>query len=77
MEAAVLIDIMERIGALEKKAAEGNWTPACGGTEVPFTTRTGRRLLYCWQQTTGRHAYLDMGTDIVLSDEEAFAALGN
>jgi len=55
--------------------ADGAWTPACGGTEVPFTTRTGRRLLYVWQQTTGNHAYLDTGTDLILSDEEARAAL--
>jgi hypothetical protein len=53
----------------------GNWFPACGGTEVPFTTRTGRRLLYCWQPSTGRHAYLDLDTDLILSDEEAMAAL--
>lgn len=55
----------------------GNWYPACGGTEVPFNTRTGRRLLYCWQPTTGRHAYLDLGTDMILSDEEAWQVLGN
>lgn len=57
------------------RAANGSWIPACGGTEMPFNTRTGRRLLYCWQPTTGRHAYLDCGTDIILSDDEAFAAL--
>ena len=55
--------------------AQGAWTPACGGTEVPFTTRTGRRLLYCWQQRSGRHAYLDLGSDIILTDDEARAAL--
>lgn len=70
-------NVLEVFAAAEAKAAEGNWTPACGGTEVPFVSRLGRRLLYCYQQTTGRHAYLDLTTDIVLSDEEAFAALGN
>jgi len=52
-----------------------NWVPACGGTEQPFTSRTGRRLLYCWQPSTGRHAYLDLGSDLILSDEEAQYAL--
>lgn len=55
----------------------GNWYPANGGTETPFNTRTGHRLLYCWQPSTGRHAYLDLGTDMILSDEEAWAILGN
>lgn len=54
---------------------EGDWVPACGGTEVPFRTRTGRRLLYCWQPGTGRHAYLDCDTDLILTDDEARAAL--
>lgn len=51
------------------------WVPACGGTEAPFTVN-GRRLLYCWQPSTGRHAYMDLGTDMILSDEEARAVLG-
>lgn len=54
---------------------QGNWYAASGGSETPFTTRTGRRLLYCWQPSTGRHAYLDCGTDLILSDEEASYAL--
>ncbi len=54
---------------------QGDWIPACGGTEVPFTTRTGFKLLYCWQPSTGRHAYLDLGRDIILTDDEAMAAL--
>ena len=53
-----------------------NWIPACGGTEVPFTTRTGRVLQYLWNTTTGEHAYIDCRTDIILSCEEATAALG-
>lgn len=55
---------------------QGNWQPASGGTEEPFTTRGGRRLLYCWQPTTGRHAYLDLDTDLILSNEEAQQVLG-
>jgi len=55
---------------------QGNWFPACGGTEQPFVTRRGFRLLYCWQPSTGRHAYVNLDSDIVLSDEEAMLALG-
>ena len=55
---------------------QGNWYPANGGTEEPFVTRTRRRLLYCWQPSTGGHAYLDLDTDLILTDEEARLALG-
>lgn len=51
------------------------WIPACGGTETPFTTRTGRRLLYMWNPTTGEHAYYDVINDVFLSADEATAAL--
>lgn len=52
------------------------WVPANGGTETPFTARTGHRLLYCFNPRLGRHAYLDLGSDIILTDEEALVALG-
>lgn len=55
---------------------QGDWVPANAGSEVPFYTRTNRRLLYCWQPSTGKHAYLDCQTDLILSDEEASVALG-
>ena len=70
------MSVPEAIAASEAKKANGNWLPANGGTEEPFMTRSGRRLLYCWQPSTGRHAYLDLGTDLILSDEEAELALG-
>ena len=57
------------------RKAQGDWYPACGGTEVPFRTRSGRKLLYCWQPSTGNHAYLDCETDLILADEEALLAL--
>lgn len=60
--------------AIDKAAVianNGPWIAASGGTEQPFTSRCGRRLLYCWQPTTGRHAYLDLDSDIFLTDEEA------
>lgn len=59
-----------------KKMDQGNWYPASGGTETPFLTRSGRKLLYCWQPSTGNHAYLDVGTDLILDEEEARLALG-
>jgi len=65
---ASLADVME---ACDEARAQGAWTPACGGTEEVFRARTGKRLLYCWQQSTGKHAYLDVDSDVILSDEEA------
>ena len=58
-----------------KVDSQPEWVPACGGTETPFTTRTGRRLLYMWNPTTGEHAYYDVINDVFLSAEEATAAL--
>lgn len=67
--------LADRLNEVEQRKAQGNWVIACGGTEKPFTTRTGRRLQYIWQPSTGRHAYLDLGTDMILSDAEAQEAL--
>ena len=55
---------------------QSNWVPACGKTEVPFKTRTGRILQYCWNPVDGDHAYLDCDSDTILTFEEAQAALG-
>lgn len=55
---------------------QGEWIPACGGTEVAFLTRGGATLLYCYQPRSGKHAYLDVGTDLILTDDEANALLG-
>lgn len=52
-----------------------NWVPACGGTETVFTSRSGIRMLYCWNKTTGDHAYLNADTDIIMTYEEASAAM--
>lgn len=65
---ASLADLLTAIDAARD---QGDWQPANGGTEEPFFTRSGKRLLYCWQPSTGRHAYLDMDSDLILSDEEA------
>jgi len=69
------MNISELIKIMEDKAKNGSWIPACGGTEKPFKSRSGKILLYCWQQSTGIHAYLDCGTDLILSQEEAENAL--
>lgn len=68
--------LTDRLAASDARKANGNWFPASGGAEAPFLSRSGKTLLYCWQPSTGRHAYLDCGTDLILSDEEARAALG-
>ena len=70
------MNLKELLDARDRRAADGPWIPASHGTERAFWTRTGRHLLYCWQPTTGRHAYLDLGTDLILSDEEGEQALG-
>jgi hypothetical protein len=53
-----------------------HWVPANGGTETPFIARDGKRLLWCYNPATGKHAYLDCRSDVVLTDEEAFHSLG-
>lgn len=40
--------------------------PANGGTEQPFTTRAGRRVLYVFDVERRTHQYLDLGTDMLL-----------
>ena len=60
---------------MNQSVNQENWFPACGGTEVPFHTRTGYRLLYVWQPSTGKHAYLNCETESILTDEEAFQVL--
>ncbi len=75
MSAARVWSNMDARRTAATKGEQGNWYLASGGAEQPFTTRTGRRLLYCWQPSTGRHAYLDCSTDLILSDAEAQAAL--
>jgi len=62
--------MMARVGMADR------WVPACGGHEKPFKTRCGRTLLYVYNFKLGMHAYLDVGTDILLSQEEANRILG-
>lgn len=57
------------------KHGADRWVPANGGTETPFTSRSGIRLLYCWNPHQRKHAYLNVDTDMILTDDEARAAL--
>jgi hypothetical protein len=68
--------LVEMLKQADEKKQQGNWIPANGGTEKPFFTRNRRRLLYCYQPSTGKHAYLDLDTDLILTHEEAACALG-
>ena len=70
------LSVDQQLAYIDAAKAQGHWYPACNGTETPFTSRSGKRLLYVFQPTTGKHAYLDLGTDLILSPEEATAALG-
>ena len=70
-----IADQLDEISRRRKQRA--NWVPACGGSETPFTCK-GRRLLYCWNGLGGNdceHAYLDLDTDMILSEREE-SALG-
>ena len=51
--------------------SDNNWYPACGGTEEPFHARSGARLLYCYNPALATHAYLNLDTDTILTQEES------
>jgi len=51
------------------KFISGNLVPACGGTEQPFTVN-GVRWQYCWDPESGRHAYLNLDTDLAVFNRE-------
>jgi hypothetical protein len=68
-----LVNYLARLDAWK---TQGDWIPASNGTEQPFTARSGARLLYCWQPRSGLHAYLDLGTDLILTDDDARLHLG-
>jgi len=68
--------LTEQLDAQDAKKEQGNWVPACGGTELPFTSRSGIRMQYLYQASTGKHAYIDLGQDRIMTDEEAMVALG-
>tara|TARA_R110000787_G_scaffold174217_2_gene286821 strand:+ start:194 stop:379 length:186 start_codon:yes stop_codon:yes gene_type:complete len=53
-----------------------NWVPACGGTEMPFKTRTGVKVQYLWNPATGEHRYIDCGTDILIPNDDLAHVFG-
>ena len=56
----------------QQAARRERWIPASGGTEQPFTLN-GHRLQYMWNSLTGsycKHAYLDLDSDIFLSEDD-------
>jgi hypothetical protein len=67
--------VSEMLDGRQAKAEQGDWRPASNGTEKPFKTRSGRTLQYMWQPATGKHAYIDCETDILLTHEEAWEEL--
>ena len=73
---AILHELIDNHAAVTAKCnQDDSWVPASGGLEVPFKSRSGKRLQYVWQPSTGQHAYLDVDSDVILSDEEAEACL--
>lgn len=60
---------------MARVAKADRWVPACGGTEVPFVARSGKRMLYCYNFALQRHAYLDCDSDMILRDAEALEHL--
>lgn len=54
-----------------------DWVDACGGTETPFRTRTGRMLRFCsCNRTMGEHVCCDVERNVFLTDEESSLAPG-
>lgn len=71
------LTLCQAVKELEDWRDQGEWIPANNRTETAFITRTGRRLLYVYQPRSERHAYLDLETDTILTNEEAKIALGD
>ena len=64
-----------RIFAEACKNSTDTWLPASGGTETAFTSRSGVRMLYCYNPGQNRHAYLNIDTDIIMTQDEASNAI--
>jgi hypothetical protein len=67
--------LAEALDAQLARAEQGPWYPASGGTETPFVTRSGYRLLYMFQPSTRTHAHLNLDTDTFIDDSEIDAIL--
>jgi hypothetical protein len=78
LDAKLLLDspaVDSSVTIVLKQLGADQWIAACGGTEEVFKSRSGIRMLYCFQPSSGRHAYLNVDTDIIMTDEEAALAL--
>ena len=64
-----VVNLLERLDAAEKAKADGPWVPGCNQLEKPFITRTGHKVIYMWQPSTGRHAYFDLESDLEIHEE--------
>lgn len=62
--------LSEALDERDRIAGQGNWVPASGGTEEPFLTRSGVRVQYLYQPSTGCHAYINVETDVIIPDDE-------
>ena len=51
------------------------WVPGTG--ETSYMTRSGIRVLYCWNPRTGEKAWLNCDTDMFMSDDDAIRAHNN
>jgi hypothetical protein len=67
--------LADNMNAFDSWKSQGDWVPANNRTEEPFKTRSGYTLLYCFQPRSGKHAYLNVETDMILTDEEALEYL--
>ena len=54
----------ERLLAAQPTLRVEDIVPACGGTE-PISVINGRRWLYCFQPSSGKHCYLDVDNDLI------------
>jgi len=68
-------EAMERIFSEACKNMTDIWLPGSGGTETAFTSRSGVRMLYCYNPGQNRHAYLNIDTDIIMTQDEASNAI--
>ena len=67
---AMIETLKQALDTEEKRRDQSYWLPASGGTEKPFTTKTGHRVQYMWQPLTGKHAYLNLENDLFIADED-------
>ena len=72
IEEGPIICYCDQCEAEFKMAVMGNkdtWVPGAGGKEMPVL-KNGRRVQRVFNPKTGKHGWLDMGQDIVFSDDK-------